>query len=125
MGIYKAEIKLKLPSCNTYINACRTNRYAGAKMKENVENQIYYYIKDLPEFQKPVKINFLWIEENKKRDLDGIAFGKKFILDALVKFKKLKNDNRKNVYAFTDEFDYGKENKVILTIEEFKNDTNN
>ena len=125
MGIYKAEIKLKLPSCNTYINACRTNRYAGAKMKEDVENQIYYYIKDLPEFQKPVKINFLWIEENKKRDLDGIAFGKKFILDALVKFKKLKNDNRKNVYAFTDEFDYGKENKVILTIEESKNDTNN
>ena len=57
MGIYKAEIKLKLPSCNTYINACRTNRYAGAKMKEDVENQIYYYIKDLPEFQKPGNIN--------------------------------------------------------------------
>ena len=118
MRTYKAEIKLKLPSCNTYINACRTNRYAAAKMKRDVENQIYYYIKDLPEFEKPIKIHFLWIEENKKRDLDGIAFGKKFILDSLVKFKKIKNDNIKNVYAFTDEFAYGKENKVILKIEE-------
>lgn len=52
-------------------------------------------------------------------------FGKKFILDTMVKCGKLKNDNRKNVYAFTDEFEYGKENKVILTIEEQENEEDN
>lgn len=115
---YRVEIPLKLPSCNQYIGECRKNRFAAAKMKAKAEEEIGLYIKDLPHFEHPVKIRFLWIEENKRRDLDGTAFGKKFILDALVKFGKLTNDNRKYVYAFTDDFDYGKTTKVILTIEE-------
>ena len=61
-----------------------------------------------------------WV--NKKRDLDNVAFAKKFILDAMVKYKKLKDDNRKYVTGFTDKFLYSKENKVILDIEEVEND---
>lgn len=115
---YTVEIPLKLPSCNQYINACRLNRYAGAKMKSDTENEIGLYLTKLPHFESPVKIAFHWIEESKRRDLDGIAFGKKFILDALVKFGVLTDDNRKCVTAFTDTFEYSKEAKVILTIEE-------
>ncbi|MBR6843446.1 MAG: hypothetical protein IKM77_14260 [Prevotella sp.] len=89
-------------------------------MKAKAEEEIGLFIRDLPHFEHPVKIRFLWIEENKRRDLDGTAFGKKFILDALVKFGKLTNDNRKYVYAFTDDFDYGDTTKVILTIEELE-----
>ena len=40
------------------------------------------------------------------------------ILDAMVKEGRLKDDNRKCVTAFTDTFEYGKEAKVILEIEE-------
>lgn len=112
------EIPLKLPSLNEYINACRTNRYSGAKMKKAVEDDIMWYLKKLPKFDKPVKIHFHWIEGNKKRDLDNICFAKKFILDAMVKAGKLKDDNRRCVTAFTDTFEYGKETKVILKIEE-------
>lgn len=115
---YTVEIPLKLPSCNNYINACRLNRYAGAKMKADVEDNIGLYLTKLPHFEKPVKITFEWCEDNKRRDLDGIAFGKKFILDALVKFGVLTDDNRKCVTAFTDNFSYGKQAKVVLTIEE-------
>lgn len=122
MGIYTTEIKLKLPSCNEYINACRYNKYAGAKMKKDIEENIRFYIKDLPSFNETVKINFKWYEGNKKRDLDGVCFGKKFILDALVKYGKLKDDNRKNVCGFTDSFYYGKEWKVVLEIEEVDNE---
>lgn len=118
MEICSIEIPIKLPSCNEYINECRKNRYAGAEMKRSIENDICIFINKLPEFQNPVRINFTWIEANKKRDLDGICFGKKFILDALVKAGKLKNDNRKNVVGFTDSFEYAKENKIILEIEE-------
>ena len=112
------EIRMKLPSCNEYINACRTNRHKGAKMKRDVEEQIMWQIAKLPVYDKPVRIHFHWIEENRRRDLDNVAFGKKFILDALVKAGKLSDDNRKIVTAFIDTFEYGKEAKVILDIEE-------
>ena len=51
---------------------------------------------------------------------------KKFILDAMQKCGKLKNDNRKCVTAFTDQIAYAKECRVILEIEEEDtNETNN
>jgi len=70
----------------------------------------------MPKWTKPIKIKFTWIESNKRRDLDNISFAKKFILDALVKYGKLTDDNRNYVYGFIDEFEYGKETKVILEI---------
>ena len=118
MEIRRIEIPLKLPSCNNYINACRTNRYAAAKMKSETEDAIGVFINKLPHYENPVKIHFHWIEGNRKRDLDGICFAKKFILDALVKFGKLTNDNANHVTAFTDTFAYGDDWKVILDIEE-------
>lgn len=118
MATYLVEIPLKLPSCNEYINACRYNKFAAAKMKRETEEEIGKYLKTLPHFTKPIKIHFLWIEGNKRRDYDGICFAKKFILDAMQKYGKLENDNRHYVYAFTDSFEYGKETKAILEIEE-------
>lgn len=112
------KIPLKLPSCNDYINECRRNRYAGAKMKADVEEQIGIYVSRLPRFERPVKIAFKWTEGNKRRDLDGICFAKKFILDALVKYGVLSDDNRKCVTSFTDSFYYGKETFVEIEIEE-------
>ena len=116
------EIPFRLPSLNEYINECRTNRFGASKFKKNIENDIGIFINHLPRFEKPVKIHFLWVEENKKRDLDNICFSKKFILDAMVKFGKLKDDNRKCVTAFTDTFAYAKDSKVILTIEEVEDE---
>lgn len=118
----RCEIPLKLPSLNEYINECRKNKYAGGKMKKEVENDISVFIQRLPQFEKPIKINFTWVEGNKRRDLDNICFGKKFILDALVKCGRLKDDNRKCVTAFTDSFSYGREWKVILEIEEVEDE---
>ena len=114
----KIEIPIKLPSLNQYINECRKNRYAGAKMKKEVEIDIGWYINQLPEYKNPIKIHFHWVEENKKRDLDNVCFAKKFILDSMVKAGKLKDDNRNYVKGFKDTFEYGKVSKVILEIEE-------
>lgn len=116
--IYKTTIPLRMPSLNTYINECRKNRYAGATLKADVEKDIALFLRRLPNFKKPVRINFTWIEPNKKRDLDGIAFGKKFILDAMVKVGVLTDDSRKYVTGFTDSFKYAKYAEVILEIEE-------
>ena len=122
MGKVICEIPFRLPSLNEYVNVCRTNPYKASKFKKEIENDIGIFINHLPRFEKPVKIHFLWVEENKKRDLDNICFSKKFILDSMVKFGKLKDDNRKCVTAFTDTFTYAKDSKVILTIEEVEDE---
>ena len=115
--IYKAFIPMKLPSLNDYIRACRANKYAASKMKRENEDEIGFYLKPLPKLKK-VSILFYWHEKTKRRDYDNIAFAKKFILDAMVKYGKLDDDNRNNVFGFEDRFSYGHEDYVELTIYE-------
>lgn len=112
------EIPLKLPSLNEYTSACRSNAFKGSKMKKETEDSISLFLRRVPEFEGPVFIGFHWIEKDNRRDLDNIAFAKKFILDALVKKGKLKDDGRKYVKGFRDTFEKGPETKVIVTIEE-------
>lgn len=122
---YKFEINERLPSFNDYTKACRSNKYIGAKMKENIEQKIsYYIIQQLKgiKIKKPVFIRFTWIEENKKRDLDNICFGKKFILDALQKTKTIENDNQKHIKGFIDKFEIADKSKVIIELEEIENE---
>lgn len=114
----KYEIDMKLPSLNDYIKWCRCNKFLAAKKKAQIEQEIGLHLTKMPKWTNPIKIHFHWIEGTKRRDLDNIAFAKKFILDAMVKYGKLQDDNRKNVCAFTDSFEYGKETKVVLEIEE-------
>ena len=118
LGEITCEIDIKFLSFNGYVDMCRRNRYQSAKYKKDIENEIGFYIRSLPRFDNPVRIHFHWIEQNKRRDLDNVCFAKKFILDALVKFGKITDDNAKWVRGFTDTFGYGSETKVILTIQE-------
>lgn len=104
MAQYTANIPLKLPGLNEYVRACRSNRFEGAKMKRENESAIAFYIRGLPALSGPVRITFAWTEGNARRDLDNVAFAKKFILDALVKTGKLPNDDRRHVLGFTDTF---------------------
>ena len=111
------EIPFKLPSLNEYIRVCRTNPYMAAKFKRDIEERLEPFIMMLPVFNR-VRIHFHWVEDNKRRDLDNICAAKKFILDAMVKYDRLSDDNRKCVVSFSDTFDYAKTAKVILEIEE-------
>ena len=120
----KIEIPIKLPSLNEYIRACRSNAYAGAKMKKEYQAAMGWYLLKLPRFTKPIYIHFHWVEGNHKRDLDNAAFGKKFILDAMQELGKIPNDNANYIKGFTDTFEYAKQFKVIIEITEANNDTN-
>ena len=117
----RIKIEYKFPSMNEYIDACRRNKYAGSSMKKSIQRDISWSLNRLPEFKNPIKIDFIWIEKNKKRDLDNVSFSKKFILDALVECKKIKNDNQNWVKSFTDSVEIGKEYGVKLKIQEVKN----
>ena len=115
-------IDMKLPSLNDYTRWCRSNKFLAAKEKRKIEEEIGFYLRDMPKYDKPIKIHFHWIEGTKRRDLDNVCFAKKFILDSMVKSGKLKDDNRKCVYAFTDSFEYGDKTKVILEVMEGVNE---
>jgi Holliday junction resolvase RusA-like endonuclease len=124
MDDIRIEIPLRLPGLNEYTRANRTSKYEGAKIKAHYERVIGFYLRKArcPQLRPPVTIDFLWIEENRRRDLDNIAFAKKFILDALVSCGYLEDDNRKVVTAFRDSFAYAKESAVILTIHQEQRD---
>lgn len=117
----RIEIPFRLPSLNEYIKASKVIKgkwNAGNQMKQDVQEDIMVYLNKMPKYERPIRIHFHWVEENKRRDLDNVCFAKKFILDSMVKAGKLKNDNRNYVCGFIDTFEYAKESKVILEIEE-------
>lgn len=115
----RCEIPLRLASLNEYINACRTNRFRAAKMKRDTEDSIMIFIRHLPRYEKPIRIHFIWVEPNARRDLDNVSFGKKFILDAMVRAGKLPNDNQQYIRGFSDAFAVRKgEAKIIMQIVE-------
>lgn len=118
-GSHICEIPFRLPGLNEYIRVCRQNRYAGAEFKRKWDKQIGPYVSRLKRPENVVRIHFTWYEPNHRRDVDNIAFAKKFILDALVERGILKDDSPKYVCGFTDEFAYGGE-KVMVEIEEIR-----
>lgn len=121
------EIHGKLPSLNEVINENRTNRYAGAKLKKDIENIICIAIKNavrngsLGAIEKPCTVHIRWHEKTRRRDADNIQSSQKFILDALVKCGILKNDSRKYVTQIYHEIVDGNENKIVATLETIKN----
>lgn len=118
---YKFVIDTRLPGLNEYTQLNRINKYAGNKMKANnqsfIQGCIRYSLGKI-KIEKPIIAHFTWIEENKRRDLDNIAFAKKFIFDALVNCGVLPNDNWRYVKGWTDKFEYSTRTKVIVELEE-------
>lgn len=111
---YKIILPFTLPTLNEYILACRTNIYAGAKMKNSVEDDIKYFLVKYKNLNlSKVYVNFYWYEKNKRRDLDNIAFAKKFILDALQTAKVITGDGWREITGFTDKFFVDKENPRV------------
>lgn len=107
----------ELPDLNTYIRECRKNKYAGNKMKQYTQEAIQYRLRAQysirQQITRPVTIRFLWVCKNARKDIDNVAFAKKFILDALVNLQILPDDSRKWVKGFTDEFAIDKDNPRV------------
>ena len=114
----KVVIPGTLPGLNDYVNACRTHRQAGAKLKQETEQVICILIKKQlagRQFNR-AQVAFKWYEPNKRRDKDNIAFAKKFILDSLQTLGTIQGDGWKHVVGFSDEFYIDKANPRIEAI---------
>lgn len=118
----KIIIPLPLASLNTAVNANRTNRYKGAKMKKENTHKCYLYTKkamnDGVSFTFPCKLKFTWIVPNKRKDPDNIASAKKYILDGMQKAGFMKNDNLNYIIGLEDVFIVDKDRTSVVIIEE-------
>lgn len=96
-----------LPNLNDYITAERRNRYAAAAMKKKSQAAVLAAIRRSCRGVKitgPVVLHYLWVEKNRRRDKDNVAFAQKFVQDALVQAGVLKNDGWAEVEGFTHAF---------------------
>lgn len=111
-------IRERLVGLNEYQNACRTNRYASAKLKREQQDIVLdaIYAAGLIPMIGKVDVSFLWVEPNNRRDHDNVAFGKKFILDALVEADILEDDSPRHVGDFTDRFLVSKNSPHIAVV---------
>ena len=113
----------RFPSLNEYVNACRRNRYTANRMKKQETSRAAQAARGVSPFHEPVVVEFLWVEPNKRRDLDNVAFAKKFILDGLVHAGVIADDNAKHVVGLSDTFAYDNKNpRVEVTICSAKGD---
>ena len=115
-------IRGQLPNLNDYVSANRANRYKGASMKCQAEAIIMHSIRQIGslEINNPIFLHYTWYEPDKRRDKDNIAFAQKFIQDALVKSKIIKNDGWKEIVGFSHEFAVDKNNpRIEVIIEEY------
>lgn len=93
-------------------------------MKKDADELIGWYIRmaiqrgNLKPPSRAVIVHFTWYEKKGRRDVDNVAFAKKFILDALVKNKILTDDRRKFVKGFTDAFREAEKDYILVELEE-------
>lgn len=120
---YHLIIEGRLDNLNDCISANRANYYKGAKTKAKNQKIVIAAIKKCLKgvrINKPVEMNYVWIEPNRRRDKDNISsFGRKVIQDALVQCKVLQDDGWRYIVGFSDKFDVDKENpRIEVTIKE-------
>ena len=109
----------RMPGLNEYTKKNRNNWHAGARMKRRETERAAWSAKaaHVPQFHKPVRISFLWVEPNRRRDRDNVAFAKKFILDGLKDAGIIRDDGPDYVVDLVDEWDYDKEYpRIVVTI---------
>ena len=115
-------IPFSLAGMNDIIDAERTHRQKGAKLKRDQMNAVILVLRRQIRrpLREPVTMHYLWVEKDRRRDKDNISSGgRKIIQDAMVRMKVLKNDGWSNIEGFSDGFSVDKKRpRVEIEIEE-------
>ena len=106
-----------LPSLNEYINADRSNKYAGAKIKKNATELCTWSFLG-KSWHGKIHLHFKWYVKNRKKDPDNIAHAKKYILDGMVQAGSIANDGWSQIAGFQDSFFVDKNERVEIEITE-------
>ena len=123
MRTFKLTIPGPMPCLNDIIDAAKGHGgrgYGYSSMKAKWTQHVAWHVKAarVPPLGR-VRMSFLWIENSRRRDPDGIsAGGIKFLLDGFVVAGMLVNDGWKQIAGWTDAFEVGQPARVEVTIEE-------
>ena len=112
------EIKGKMPSLNEY-DSQHSHYRVAAQMKKHWTELIAVQAGIAAQGRKylAITVDIQWIEPNKRRDKDNIAFAKKFIFDGLVLAEIIPNDGWANVVNWTESFKVDTKNpRVLVTV---------
>lgn len=116
-------IQGRLPSLNEYTRACRAHWSKGAQLKREVEADIMWQLTaarlghKVGKVAGPVIISLEWHDSNRRRDIDNVFFGVKFILDAMQKLEIIANDDRKHVVGLNHSIVDDDQDYVVVTIQ--------
>ena len=109
--IYTVVVQGRFASLNQYISALKVRRgkyNKGWQMKKDDMEYLSEFIKSTFNNSKPnvpIRLDYRFYEENKKRDLDNIAsYFHKIFQDCLQECGVIDNDNWGYVVGFTDSF---------------------
>lgn len=112
----------RLPGLNELLKAPKGNRFRAAQIKREAETKIAWCILQQlrgVQIAGKVTLHYTWVEPNRRRDLDNIASGHKYVQDALVRAGVLAGDGWRHIVGFSDAFEVDKDNpRVEVTIEE-------
>lgn len=105
---YKVVIEGRFPSMNEFINANRTHKQKGNKMKQQSQDDISWQLLQQHRklhIDKPIKLHYTFYEPNKKRDLDNISgYFHKVFQDALVHCGIIMDDSWHYISGYSDTF---------------------
>lgn len=98
-----------LPGQNEIISAAKSGRggaNAYSRMKKQWGDTVWALARaaKLRPLDLPVRVSFLWTEKARRRDLDNIIAGGKFVMDGLVKAGVLGGDGWNHVGAIEHRF---------------------
>jgi len=108
----KLKIPGRLPGLNEIIAAAKEHFGSYANMKDEYTASIAWLAKKLPKYEK-VALIITWYEPDKRRDLDNIMAGQKFILDGLVAAGTIPNDSQKYVRGIIHRFKVDRKNPRV------------
>jgi Holliday junction resolvase RusA-like endonuclease len=116
-----AFIASRLPSLNQIIDAAkvrngRWSRYAELKQVYQSVCQLDLKRAKLKPILGPVSLTFIWMEPNQKQDPDNLICGQKFVIDALVALKILRNDGWKDIRSITHEWAVDKDRPGVRIV---------
>ncbi len=115
------EIQGQFPSLNEVISVSKTHWSHYAKMKKQLTTSVALQARaaKLKPVTKPVRVSCHWYEKSRRRDVDNISHGCKYLLDGLVEAGVLEDDSQRHVPHLEHHFDFDRDNpRVRITIED-------
>ena len=112
----KLTIPGRLPGLNELLKAPKGNRFRANQIKREAETKIAWCILQQlrgVQIAGKVTLRYTWYEPNRRRDLDNIASGHKYIQDALVRAGVLEGDGWRHIAGFSDSFEVDKVNPRV------------